>query len=138
HVGASNGATGNAGPAAAADAAADGRAGSHIVAALTSPDLADILRVTIMASEAEARAAVDEDRADVAVIIPAGVTDSLRGVGSVGGANESGSAAATAPAVEIYKDPAATIGPGIVAAVVQAVTQSLEGARAAALAAAGL
>ncbi len=107
------------------------RVGNQIVATLTSSGLADILSVREVTGEAEARRAVDEDEADVAVIIPAGATEALSGEAR-GGAMDS------AAVVQIYKDPAATVGPSIVAAVVRSVTQSLEGARAAALAAAGL
>lgn len=109
--------------------AASDRAGSHIVATLTDPGLADVLEVTVAATEEEARAAVDEDRAAAAVIIPAGLTEALRQAGTP----TTGSS--DAKEIEIYKDPTATVGPGIVTAVVGAVSQRLEGARAAALAA---
>jgi ABC-2 type transport system permease protein len=107
------------------------RVGAQIVAALTNSELADILIVTQAAGETEAREAVDGDEADVAVIIPAGATEALLGDGLSGATD-------AAAVIRIYKDPAATVGPSIVAAVVRSVTLSLEGARAAAVTAAGL
>ncbi len=104
------------------EAGEDQRAGAIIVAALNDPDLADILDVTTVPSGDAARAAVDQDEADVAVIVPAGLTEGLMDT------------AAGRHRVEIYKDPAVTVGPAIAAAVVRSTAQSLEGARAAALA----
>ncbi len=69
---------------------------------------------------------MDAGEAEVAVIIPPGLTQAL-------------SAAAASPQqVQIYKDPTVTIGPAIVSSVVQEVVQSLNGARAAASATAQL
>ena len=115
----------NAGSAGAGGPAA-GTAGAAITAALTSPRLADLLTVSQVAAPEAARAAVDSGQAEVAVIIPPGLTQSL-------------SAATPSPQqVEIYKDPTLTIGPAIVTSVVQDVVQSLNGARAAASATAQL
>jgi ABC-2 type transport system permease protein len=105
---------------AGAGSAAAGTAGAAITAALTSPELADLLTVSQAAAPEAARTAVDSGQAEVAVIIPPGLTQAL-------------SAATTSPQqVEIYKDPTLVIGPAIVASVVQDVVQSLNGARAAA------
>ncbi len=118
----SGGAAGGAG----AGSAAPVTAGAAITAALTSPELADLLTVSQAATPEAARSAVDSGQAEVAVIIPPGLTQSL-------------SAAATSPRqVEIYKDPTLMIGPAIVTSVVQDVSQSLNGARAAASATAQL
>jgi len=101
-------------------------AGAALTGALTSPDMADLLRVTKAATPEAARAAVDAGEADVAVIIPPGLTAALMGDGSA------------AAEVQVYKDPALSVGPAIVTAVVDSVVQSLDGARAAALTSAQL
>lgn len=97
-----------------------GQAGVAIVSALSSEQLADLLTVTSAADPQAARSSVDNGEAEVAVIIPANLTQNL-------------SAAAPSPLrVEIYKDPTVNIGPSIVAAVMENLVQSLNGARAAA------
>jgi ABC-2 type transport system permease protein len=103
-----------------------GDAGAAITAALTSPELAELLAVSQVSTVEAAKSAVDDGHADVAVIIPAGLSQAL-------------SAPTPSPQqVEIYKDPTATVGPAIVTSVVQDVVQSLNGARAAASATAQL
>jgi ABC-2 type transport system permease protein len=102
-------------------------AGATLVSALTSPGLADLLTVTQVDTAAAARAAVDSGEAGIAVIIPQGLSAALM--------SEATPAAAE---VQIYKDPALTIGPAIAQAVVDSVVQSLNGARAAAAASAQL
>jgi ABC-2 type transport system permease protein len=103
-----------------------GAGGAAIVSALTSKQLASLLTVTQPATAEAARTAVDNGEAEVAVIVPAGLTQGL-------------SAANTSPLqVEIYKDPTVTLGPAIVSSVVQELAQSLNGARAAASATAQL
>jgi ABC-2 type transport system permease protein len=76
-------------------------AGQMLVDFLQSDEVGDLLQVTLAADEAAARAAVEGQRADVAVIIPADFTS-----------------AALAPGGEAtvvqYEDPTLTIGPGIV------------------------
>jgi ABC-type Na+ efflux pump permease subunit len=110
----------------AASSAPGGTAGAAIVSALTSTQLADLLSVSEVATPEAARSAVDTGAAQVAVIIPAGLTQALF-------------ASAPAPLqVEIYKDPTVSVGPAIVGAVVQDMVQSLNGARAAASAGAQL
>ena len=112
--------------AAATSSAAGGAAGAAIVSALASPQLADLLSVSQVATPEAAKSAVDTGAAEVAVIIPAGLTQAL-------------SASTTSPLqVEIYKDPTVSVGPAIVGAVVQELVQSLNGARAAASAGAQL
>lgn len=101
-------------------------AGATLTAALTGPEMADLLAVTSVETPEAARAAVDEGDAAVAVIIPPGLSSAVMGTGSTGAD------------VEIYKDPALNVGPSIVTAVVASVAQSLDGGRAAASAAAQL
>jgi hypothetical protein len=135
-------------------------AGALLTGVLTSPGLKDLLAVTTVDTPEAARAAVDNGDADVAVIIPAGLSAALMagGATSQGGATApgastlaaaSGQGGASAPAgasalaasaseVQIYKDPTLTIGPAIVAAVVQSGVQTLNGARAAAVTSAQL
>jgi len=106
--------------------AGGGTAGAAIAAALGSPELAKLLTVTQAATPEAAKSAVDGGQAEVAVIIPPGLTQAL-------------SAASASPQqVRIYKDPTVTVGPAIVTSVVQDVVQSLNGARAAASATAQL
>ena len=99
-------------------------AGATLTAVLTSPDLKDLLSVTQVRTVDVARAAVDAGTADVAVIIPAELSKTLAASGSSG--------STSALQVQIYRDPAHTVGPSIVQAVVDSVVQSLNGARAAA------
>ncbi len=106
-------------------------AGATLTAARTSPQVGDLLDVTTAETPAAARAAVDKGDAAAAVIIPPGLSAALLGPMAPG----AGTAGAQ---VEIYKDPVLNVGPAIIAAVVGSVTQSLNGGRAAALAAAQL
>jgi len=110
----------------AGSAGAPGTAGTAISSALGSPQMADLLSVTQAATPEAARTAVDTGAAEVAVIIPAGLTQALT------------AATPTPLQVEIYKDPTVSVGPAIVNAVVQELVQSLNGARAAASAGAQL
>jgi ABC-type Na+ efflux pump permease subunit len=101
---------------------ADGpAAGAAIAGALKSPAMADLLAVTQAATPEQARAAVDAGEAQVAVIIPAGLSEAL--------AEPSPSALR----VEIYSDPTLSVGPAIVSSVVEEVVGGLNGSRAAAL-----
>lgn len=94
-------------------------AGEMLVDVLKSERLAELLAVTESDSVETARAAVDRQEADAAVIIPAGL-----------------SAAAFAPqgraAIEVYHDPTLTIGPGIVKAIVAQFVDALAGSKIAA------
>jgi ABC-2 type transport system permease protein len=103
-------------------------AGATLTAILTSPELSDLLAVTQTDTAEAARTLVDGGEADVAVIIPAGLTTALTGTG----------AEPKADAVQIYKDPTLNVAPAIVTAVVRSAVQSLNGTRAAAAAAAQL
>jgi ABC-2 type transport system permease protein len=101
-------------------------AGATLTAALTGPGLANLLTVKLVDTPAAARTAVDNGDAEVAVIIPAGLSAALM-AGSAPGPDAS-------PAeVQVYKDATLTVGPAIATAVVQSVIQTMNGARAAAL-----
>jgi ABC-2 type transport system permease protein len=91
-------------------------AGQMLVGFLQDESLADMLLVSLAQDEASARAAVDAQRAGVAVIIPANF-----------------SAAATNPgetaAIIIYQDPTLTLGPGIVKDLVSHFMDGFSGAK---------
>jgi len=118
-------------------------AGATLTSMLTSPGLADLLAVTQVDTPEAARTAVDDGDADVAVIIPAGLSAALMAGGAPGSGGAPGQErapqqGASATEVQIYKDPTLTIGPAIVTAVVQSGVQAMNGARAAALTSAQL
>jgi ABC-type multidrug transport system permease subunit len=104
-------------------------AGATLVSTLTSPGMTGLLKVTQVDSAAAARSAVDNGDADVAVIIPAGLTNALTSAAPAGAGAPAGGGAGQ---IQIYRDPALTVAPAIVLAVVQSVVGSLNGARAAA------
>jgi ABC-2 type transport system permease protein len=118
-------------------------AGATLTAVLVDLDEADLLEVTQVDTPEAARALVDSGDADVAVIVPAGLTETLVASGggtsgTSGGGLASGESAssavgsAAAAEIQIYKDPALAVGPSIVTAVVETVVRSLNGTRAAA------
>lgn len=91
-------------------------AGKMLVAFLQDKSLADLIDVSLAANEAAARKAVDEQRAGVAIIIPADF-----------------SAAAFTPdktaSVILYQDPTLTIGPSIVKDLVSHYMDAFTGAK---------
>ena len=97
-------------------ASGDLAAGQMLVEFLRSEDLSDLLEVTIVEDEAAARAAVEAQRADLALIIPSDFT-----------------AAALAPDGEAtvvqYQDPTLSIGPGIVEDLVRQFIDTFAGAK---------
>lgn len=97
-------------------------AGALLTQVLTSSDLKDLLSATQVGTAEAAKSAVDAGTGDVAVIIPAGLSKALAAT----------DASTAALQVQVYRDPALAVGPGIVQAVVDSVVQSLNGARAAA------
>ncbi len=104
--------------------------GAIIENTLSSPGLKNIVKLQNGTTPTAARAEVDQAKAGVAVLIPAGLTQTLFAApGS--GSSSSGGGSATA-AVTIYQDPSLSVGPEIVADVVGSVVQDLNGARAAA------
>lgn len=84
-----------------AQASAGFSAGTQLVQFLQDEGVAEVLAVTVVDDQAQARAAVDAQEAGVAVIIPAGFSRALVASGE-------------RAAVTLYQDPALTIGPGIV------------------------
>jgi ABC-2 type transport system permease protein len=94
-------------------------AGEMLVGVLKSEGLADLLAVTETDSADSARAAVDNQEADVAVIIPADLSAAVF--------DPQGHAE-----VEVYHDPTLTIGPGIVKALVTQFIDALTGSKIAA------
>jgi ABC-2 type transport system permease protein len=91
-------------------------AGQMLVDFLQNDEVGDLLQVTVAADGAAARAAVNAQRADVAVIIPADFT-----------------AAALTPGGEAtvvqYEDPTLTVGPGIVEDLVEQFTDGFAGTK---------
>ena len=89
-------------------------AGAIVLALLEAPELGNLLEVTLAPDAASARAAVDAQRAGVAVLIPAGLSESLMtGAGS--------------GQVTVYQDPALTVGPAVVRGVLGTVVDHLAG-----------
>ena len=91
-------------------------AGQMLVELLGSEELGQLLDVTEVDDAVSARAAVDEQEAGVAVIVPAGFT-----------------AAAFGPegraAIEVYQDPTLTLGPGIVEGIVSQLVDGFAGSK---------
>ncbi len=77
------------------------KAGEALVSFLQSDDLANVLQVTAAPDEATARTAVDSQKADVALIIPADFSQAVTTPGQKA-------------SVVFYQDPTLSIGPGIV------------------------
>jgi ABC-2 type transport system permease protein len=94
-------------------------AGATLVDFLQDESLGEMLAVTVVGDEATARAAVDGQDADVAVIIPADFTSAVIGSGEE-------------TAVSLYQDPTLTIGPGIVKDLVNHFIDGFSGAKIAA------
>lgn len=94
-------------------------AGDMLAGFLQSEELAGLLAVTEAGSVVSARAAVDSQEADVAVIIPA---DLSAAVFDPQGRAE----------VEVYHDPTLTLGPGIVKSIVTQFIDTLAGSKIAA------
>jgi ABC-2 type transport system permease protein len=99
--------------------AGDLRGGALLAEVLRSESLAELLQVTEAPDPDTARAAVDRQRADVAVIIPVGFTQALL--------QPEGQAR-----VEVYHDPTLTLGPGLVTGIVQQFVDGFAGAKIAA------
>jgi ABC-2 type transport system permease protein len=91
-----------------------GEAAGILAGLLTGGDLAGILDAQSVGDPAAARAAVDAGEAAAAVIIPAGFSANVAGAG--------GDAS-----VEVYQDPALTVGPAIVRSIVRQVLDGMAG-----------
>lgn len=90
--------------------------GDVLIAILKSPEFVDLLTLTVASDETSARAAVDTQQAGVAMIIP-----------------ENFSAALIEPDIEteikLYQDPALTIGPAIVRAILAQMIENFASAK---------
>ncbi len=93
--------------------------GRTLVDTLRSRDLAEIVRVLSASDEATARAAVDAQLAEVAVIIPEGITEATL------------TGQPTQP-ITLYQDPTATVGPSVVKMLLSGVLDGFSGAQIAA------
>ncbi|MDH7489982.1 MAG: ABC transporter permease [Anaerolineae bacterium] len=94
-----------------------GEFGGYLQQTFQSPDLADLLDVTVTADEAAARAAVDANKAAAAVVIPANLSDSIVPPGLASG-NPSALANRPQAVVEVYANPDRPISAGIVRGIV--------------------
>ena len=104
------------------DAGSSGlQVGRVITQALGSRGVSDLFTVSTVGSAAAARKAVDDNKADAAVIVPAGVSAAL--TSALGGH----------ASVELYQNPTQQIGPAVVKGVVVQVVGTLIGGRAAAV-----
>ncbi len=96
-------------------------AGQLLVDMLQSEDLAQLVDVTLTESEADARAAVDNQEAGVALIIPSGFT---KAAFSEAAFTES---AAGGASITLYEDPTLTLGPVIVRGLVNQLVDGFSG-----------
>ena len=112
--------------------------GAIIGSTLASPGLKNLIALQTGASPEAARTDVDQAKAGVAVLVPAGLSQALFAAPGGGNPCTSGAGGGSASAITVYQDPSLTVGPGIVADVVRSVVQNLNGARAAAVTAAQL
>ena len=92
------------------------KAGEMLVEFLQNEDLADVLEITMALDGASARSAVDNQQADVALIIPANFTQAALTPGQE-------------VAVTLYQDPTLTIGPGILKDLVNHFMDGFSGAK---------
>jgi len=92
------------------------KAGEMLLEFLHNEDLADVLEITMASDEASARSAVDNQQADVALVIPANFTQAAMTPGQEA-------------AVTLYQDPTLTIGPGIVKDLVNHFMDGFSGAK---------
>lgn len=82
----------------------------------SSDALSDLIHLTVAEDEASARQAVDDQTAQVAILIPADFTESVYNVD-------------TRTEVELYQDPALTLGPGIIRSLVTQFIDTMNGSR---------
>ena len=93
------------------DASGMNSMGNYLTSILQSEGFADIMAVTVAEDADQAKAAVDNQEAGVAILIPANLSEALT--------NPEQTAS-----IEFYQDPALTIGPGIVKGIVQQLVDS--------------
>lgn len=94
-------------------------AGQLLTKFLNSDDFREILAVSEVADTATARSAVDQQKAEAAVILPADLTTALVQPGGQA-------------VVELYQDPTLTLGPGIVSGIIGQFVDGLVGSNVAA------
>ncbi len=90
--------------------------GGLIVGILQSDDMADLIEVALVDNPASARAAVDGQAAQVAIIIPTNFSDQFA---DIDGQAE----------IEFYQDPTLNIGPGIIRAILHRFTDGMAGVK---------
>ncbi len=90
--------------------------GDMLTMALSSKDLDGLMQVSLMSSESDAKKAIDNQEAGVAVILPKNLTESFMAPeGSV--------------AVEVYQDPTLTIGPQIVKGIISQILDNFSASK---------
>lgn len=92
-----------------------GSMGAFLAGTLQGEELAELIRITVMADAAAARTAVDRQEAGIAIIIPADFT------GAVTGEQQTAE-------VELYRDPTLTIGPAVVGSIVNQIVDGMAAA----------
>ena len=103
------------------DKASSGFQVGHVISqALTGKGLSDLFTVSAASTAAAARRAVDDNKADAAVIVPASASTAL--TSAIGGR----------AIIELYQNPTQQIGPAVAKGVVDQVVGTLNGGRAAA------
>jgi ABC-2 type transport system permease protein len=90
--------------------------GELVVGILQSDEMADLIEVTLAADAEAARAAVDSQSAEVAIVIPEDFSDQF--------ADVDGEAV-----IEFYQDPTLTIGPAILRAILDRFTEGMAGVK---------
>ena len=90
--------------------------GELIVNILESDDMAELIEVSHAPDAASARAAVDDQQAQVAIILPSDFSEQF--------ADQDGEAV-----IEFYQDPTLTIGPGIIRAIMNRFMDSMAGVK---------
>ena len=90
--------------------------GELVVGILQSDEMADLIEVTLVADAGAARAAVDGQSAEVAIVIPKDFSDQF--------ADVDGEAV-----IEFYQDPTLTIGPGIIHAILNRFMDGMAGVK---------
>jgi ABC-type Na+ efflux pump permease subunit len=90
--------------------------GELIVNILESDDMADLIEVSHAPDAGSARAAVDDQQAQVAIILPPDFSEQF--------ADQDGKAV-----IEFYQDPTLTIGPGIIRAIMNRFMDSMAGVK---------
>ena len=90
--------------------------GGLVTSILQQQSFADIIKVTLVDSAEAARAAVDNQQAGAAIIIPADFSAKF-------------SELSTPATIELYKDPTLTIGPSIVQSVMNQIMDSMSGTK---------